>query len=1103
MLDWIQKTIGNGRELLRDRHALILPAAFGAVALSLLATPMDSLAAQGGMNAANIPIFYSETVNTFTRQAGNALLSGIDIDQRISNMTFYGFFLLPLLFLLCWGLLCLLFRGKEISTDGLSFLNRLTAAAFPALFVTLFNRLDSSIFSYFSPIAYFAVLSVLLYLRFGAERLPLPQFKWAFFSALSLEFFGIRLLYGLLPALPALSASFLRSTVAALGVYLCILLVLCLLGARFARSPHCDCLCAASTPLYAAPILVSVFLELTNILNQHSIFIGHKTMFSLLIALTCALMGAAWFLTRGRKLSSDPADWTRWQYPLLVFGFTVLMLQPAMQIGAGTELFESSNAGSDVYAFLTAGELPLIENLNVHMILDEIGQILYGVFNGDALGAVWFSYPVTALAPYLLFYWLFSELTDRETGVLLALFFPVSAFFWCIPYIFGFLPILTALYACRKRTVRAQALFVLSCVVLCLHRADIGLTCGVAAVLVLTVIFLKETAKKPLAALWASGVCAGILFAGIFVLLCLYRGISPLARILELISILQSNINWAYTMVAPAYGLQFFLCYLLLPVAVTVCCALVLLLRKQKNFSRERCALAVILGLSYLMNYSRGIIRHNLMESAYAFILGNGVLCILVCLWLLTGRRTLALPLVFSLVFVLQPIFGMDNVQGNSLMQDSLNQQLQTGAYQTYPEKVDRVVIPEELKAVYEPLKTIFDATLTSEQTYFDNSCDTILYALTDRNKPVFTNQSPSQLNREFDHLMFLRELEEMDTPYALCKAGGAGFDGIELDTNHYLTSEYLNQNYRPLCLVGSYCLWVDRAQYGEKRAAIENLAAAGAVTVTFVEDATEPSLVKNHTLGQLPWLWGTYDKAPQQEVFDTLCESPTTQAEGMQLLPTETPGSFTFSLRDGDLGGKGSNPRVAIWCSAVEDQDDLIWYPLTADGSLFTTAFSVADHMGQTGEYQFHVYYDGADGTQQFEQGFSAEIPLDDDAVTTFQRVYALSLATLDRSSGNYLEITVENSSAAICTAELLGADGKTLCTMSFDLQNGAGRYLLRVSSNYFWYTDAITNLRLSAQGEMDGVAVRVLRGDVDYGSMNALQRKVLAQDLRLNAQS
>ena len=689
------------------RFDLIFPSVYCAVALSLLWNPLNNLIDPHGIG-------FGESAGDFTRQFGQALVYGIDIGKRVLNFKFYGFAYLPLLFLITWGGLCLLFRKHEIDKEGLSFLTRLTAAACPALAVVLVTQLNNSIYSLFSPVSYGAVVSVLMYLRFGADRLPLKQFKWAFFTAIVMEFFAIRIMY---VVNSTLFSSYPQYTVMSLVSYLTVLAGLCMLGARFSRNPHCESLCAAATPLYVSPIFVSLFLELSNILNQYGIFIGHKTAISIGIMAVSILVGISWFYVKGIHITSDTINYTRWQYPLLILSLTVLLVQPPQQIiVGGIELFESSNAGSDVYAFLTAGEIPLVENLNVHMILEELGSILYGLCNQDALGAIWFCYPLTSAFVYVILYCFFAVLTDSESSVLLTLFFPTQSILWLIQPAYGFLyallTMVTGVLAAKHGSKRFVILFVFSCMLLCLHHADIGFSCGIASVLAVTVSFLLHKRIKSLRFLWITGICTGATFCGTYMILCMLRGISPLARILEFVSIMQSTVSWAYRNVANSYDLKYYICYFFVPLGTVICTLGVLFHRIKGEVLDHFLLISIMIALTYLFNFSRGIVRHNLVENSYIYVIGWGVLGIIFDLWVINGCKAIRLPLFLCGFLLCQCILTGDITSGGTLLQGSINQQLQAMQYQPNMEKIDRVVISDELRAVYEPLKTVFDATL-------------------------------------------------------------------------------------------------------------------------------------------------------------------------------------------------------------------------------------------------------------------------------------------------------------------------------------------------------------------------------------------------------
>ncbi len=979
----------DNRKIQKLKKCFALPAAFLAIVTGLLWVPLEANPFLDTQYT-----FYDEQAATFSRQIGQALVHGIDIEKRVSNMTVYGFGIFPLLFLAFWCVLSFLFRKEELSEEENSFLTELTIAAFPALIVTLFSRMESSFFSNFSPVAYAAVICTLLYLRFGRKALTLPLFKWAFFTSFALEFIGIRGLY----ALHLLKGTIKIQSSLLCGVaFMLIVFVLCIIAVLFSRSSYCESLCAATTGVYAAPIAVSIFLEACNVLNHYAIFVPQKTLLSLaIIALGCVL-GVLWYVLKGKK-GNPSGDYRKWQFFLLILGIAMLATQPPSQIIGGWELYESSNSGSDIFSLLVYGEIPFVENLNVHMLLEEVGALIYGVLNQDPIGAIWFFYPIIDICIYLLFYFFFVQLTDRETGVLCTLLFPVGAFQWFMKF-YGLFPILTAVYAVKKKKRSAMLAFVLSCVLLCLYRADVGIACSISALVFLTVYLVLQREYRLLAVLWGTGVLAGTLFAALFIVICDIRGITPLARFLEMISIMTgSDINWAYSDVTFDYGFKLFFCYLLIPSMAVVCTAGVFYDRRSKDIPIEYCLLIAMLSLAQFLNYKRGIVRHNVAEVRFYYSIGFAGLAIILSIWMLRGYKKTTLPIFLTSLIFVPLAFGSTNVAGMTLLQNCVNEQMKTDAYQYRTEPLNRVQIHDGLEISYKPLKTIFDATLSPAQTYFDYSFATSLYSLTERNKPVYTNQSPSQLNREFDHLLFIRELKEKSCPYALSQVGGNGWDGIDLDMNHYLVAEYLYRNYRPLCIIDWECLWVMEDEYETRSKQLHELADSGIIDVSFIDD-NDPSLIRNYPLGQVAWLWGTYDGVPAKEVLKV--------------------------------------PNL------VNENES---------GTVF---------------------------------------------------IYSLEPLLLDQEEGNYIEILADTTSVGTASVELLNGDGEPLCTFTFDTHGGLNRYLIRASATYLWHTGRIQQMRVSFSESTKISGISVLRGDIDYESMNGLQIKVLNSDVRLNAKT
>jgi len=64
------------------------------------------------------------------------------------------------------------------------------------------------------------------------------------------------------------------------------------------------------------------------------------------------------------------------------------------------------------------------------------------------------------------------------------------------------------------------------------------------------------------------------------------------------------------------------------------------------------------------------------------------------------------------------------------------------------------------MKQEYENLKSVLDIVLDDHETYLDFTNQTLLYALLDKEKPVYVNQSPGLLSGDTTQKFFLQEIQ-------------------------------------------------------------------------------------------------------------------------------------------------------------------------------------------------------------------------------------------------------------------------------------------------------------------------------------------------------
>lgn len=749
-------------------------------------------------------------VSSFTREIGACLVADIDISARISHMVFYGFLLVPLLFAGFYFVLKLADRRFHFPFDDLRFVRDVILVSSPALLLAICNNSEYQLYKgNYIPLA--IVIGALLLSALRSEELE----KTVFASVACLP-----------PAAALLHMSGHGSMIMLIPAYVVILLAI-----------HFLKLYRSAFPLFIIPLLSSLFLEGCNVLNQHNVFVFHKALWLLLISALC--LAVCIFL--GRKGKDLPK---RFAYPVLEIGMALLAFQPVMSAAPAAELMESSNSGLAAYGLFNFGQLPIIENLDAHMLSNEIGRWVFYIFNGSAFDALWYEYSMIFVR-YLLYYYLLRELLGSESrALMMTLLFPIALeSIFDRNAAFGVLCILCALYALKSRSWKSYSIFFISCVLVCFYRMDVGVSFAVSSA-VLLLLYSRGSWKK----YFVSGIIVALITVINWCILCRIKGIAPLPRALEFFDIMASNIRWNRLLAGETGSLEYAFCYVLLPLGVVASAAGAFIKSHRNPDDRKALFIALCLALAYVLGFQRGITRHNLQEHMVSNVVSCSVLAISAAVYVCKNRRLHAFVIPFaSLLLLTQLVFGVYNLSGRTAVTDACSTLLSDEPYAEYSERVDRIVITDDFKDLYSELKDFFDEHLEPNQTFIDFSDSELLYALCNREKPFYLNQAPSNLNREYSQRMFVEELSSYDCPYAITANPIGEIDGIPLFVTHYLAFEYLYENYAPVCEVGRWMVWERGA-----------------------EQELSPGEYAYH-LGIIPLLWAQYDETDEAGEYLTL----------------------------------------------------------------------------------------------------------------------------------------------------------------------------------------------------------------------------------------
>ncbi len=977
--------------------------------------------------AGNVTLLYdpldapSLGITRFARIVGTASASDIDVSRRTSNFSLW-FVLFGISLALFWLFFCYLsdsVRGKE-NEKVFSFLQDFFVLADCVLVlscITYFKKAESlpTVYSFTSC----AVLMILwltgAYLALKLSRRVTAAFYMRLqFTALCLS----------LPA--AVVTSMGEEGRMLLGwwfVLSAMVIVLCRLLPRKKAEQRCS-EAVKLFSLFAAflPLLTSLYIELMPILNRHRIFVASPAKWYL-AAMAAFLAVSVLFslLVFFRRMTVGKIALLA--VPVFVFGVGMLSQQLPVTTVQPTNIYETANYGVLISDFLQHGRIPIVEHYGGHMLSHVLEGILYGVLNNDAANAFVSPYrDLNMVFLVLFFYFMVREIWNKEIAPFAALLFTYNVY-W-LYYGWAVLCCIAAAAYVRKNTWLRAVLLWAAFAWSALYRLDLGFASGIALVgsLGIWIIFTKnKTAFKQLLVTMLGWAAAGGLG---WVLLCVLKGLNPLNRLKEFLEISLSNQNWAINTIGSTGTAQFSFYYLFLPFTVIICLiAAVFSRRIREKADPAVYVLLLMLGLSYLGNFSRSLVRHSLAELLTTIISWTSFLFVAAFVALWTENRRWFLP-VFMCFMLLDTLFlKYDNyaqtsvteqavTRPASILEDWKPQRFSAEGsltvweqYKTDQTVVERVQFPEEETASADCYRKVLDALLSEEETFVDFTNKSLLYSILEREDPAYVSQSPMQLSGEFSQEEFIRQIEGV--PVVLMPANadttglGSGLDGISNSYRYYKISEYIYQNYTPLCCYGdAFAVWCLKDRTDDCREKLKPL----------LREAETP----------LVWIDAGYD-GPYQT------NDPETPIRYLPLLHEYPLRALPHLWGETDVRHASSNSVIA---TLTETEDGL--YALDA---------SAADKTD--GNYLLlTMTYEGNDLNGLYEE---------EDEFTT---------ATLMLGHLNKDRFTEK-------------------CRYTFTVPEGTHPYLIRCSADYSWYLDNLNALQLETEGKVYDVSIRLLSGD------------------------
>ncbi len=543
--------------------------------------------------------------------------------------------------------------------------------------------------------------------------------------------------------------------------------------------------------------------------------------------------------------------------------------------------YESSNHGISISEYIHYGKIPMIDNFDAHMFSNSfLGIIYYRIFDDyyDALKTPYtylylllliisvfgIIYYVVGKKAYIAF--AFTALCPFSSIIAESIALPNDAVF-----MFGLFMILVFIYWKNKTNIIKHLILWGAAALSVLIQLDTGFAFGLSAIFISILYLLYHRRWKCLITFLIVGV---LLTISIFLFIWMLIKNEPMDLfewLNRFFNLILSNQNWAIVDLANSEKVKFYVLYptiFYITVCVFVC---------QKRVNKTTRLVVLFILLSQLLNSSRTIVRHTLHEDRefVAGIINFGFYIMLItmssviifsnknlkislfnnntnCLYnknkieMLNCKIILTMLSIYLIVFVIHGDYSKDVLDCIHLNMCSVWDELYDND-DCNDDEFDEMIIE---------LDTLLESTLNNQETFFDYSNCTNLFAYVNKSNPVYVNQSPGLVNGEAGQKDIINQLTNNKNiiPLVVMKTKYSVFvddlDGVKKDDRYYLVSEYIYDNYMPLYLSDNYEIWCLKERWIDLNNKISDKNRFNCIKYSDDE----------HYLGEIPYLWANRD---------------------------------------------------------------------------------------------------------------------------------------------------------------------------------------------------------------------------------------------------
>ncbi|MFM2284914.1 MAG: hypothetical protein RLZZ543_411 [Bacteroidota bacterium] len=535
-----------------------------------------------------------------------------------------------------------------------------------------------------------------------------------------------------------------------------------------------------------------------------------------------ALLSALYLaLLLGIELLSRKKQWFKTTRPLL---FKRIWLLIAIGLGiqqfyvpygtAPKELFELANRATPLMEMHYFQVLPLLSKASSHFVSDYgfgiVYELLYGYQGLDFL--------VFDVIENILWIVIAYQLLHAITRKTLLSFYFVALFPFADAalspyYILALIPLLVLISEWKHSRARNAWYFGISVVLLMPWRADLSfaLVFCLAALLLISLLLKKITWKFLLPT-----VACALLFGIVLLGICIMKEIDWMNSLRLTIDYLSSSQSYGLTYMGDETSIAFRWEHLLLPLLVIACMLMALREFFQKDQSVKHLIpwlIVLFLGVFYLVNLPRGIVRHGFAEGYDNFLVSFAFFLVPLTIALQlpfkdAGKWMTFLGLLFVVMLFLR--FPQRTPENTLLLGGLQHPVSQENIPHTLSPrlKINTAEIPADVFELVHFLRS----ELKAGETFIDFGNTPMLYFYAEKPVPAFFYQSPQNIHSESLQKDWLARISNYKAPILLFRHSPKNWwdetDGLPNEMRHSWMVEYFYQHYTPWQKRNGYELW-------------------------------------------------------------------------------------------------------------------------------------------------------------------------------------------------------------------------------------------------------------------------------------------------------